>query len=187
VTPDLLAGSGHRHAAIELEARELGAGMRAQHEQVTQPRRGHVLDPADYLRWLTDRTDEAFVTSPDDLAARLLSLDKAPDPDGRYRINEFCCRDTTWQATVVELIQRADAVVMDIRDVTGSRHGCEFELQQLSQRLPLRRLVLVIDAATERGVLDAAFGPRLQQVQLIRVERRRHSRVVFRALLEAAA
>jgi hypothetical protein len=145
------------------------------------------IDPADYLRWLTDRTDEAFVTSPDDLAARLLRLDKAPDPDGRYRINELCCRDSTWQATVVELMQRADAVVMDIRGASRSRHGCEFELQQLSQRLPLGRLVLVIDAATDRAVLDAAFGPRLQQVQLIQVGRRRHSRVVFRALLEAAA
>jgi hypothetical protein len=38
------------------------------------------IDPADYLRWLTERTDEFFVTSRADLTARLLALDMAPDP-----------------------------------------------------------------------------------------------------------
>jgi hypothetical protein len=119
------------------------------------------IDPGDYLRWLTARTDGIFITSHADLGARLLALDTAPDPDGRYRVNEFCCRDNTWQATVVKLMQRADAVVMDVRGVTRSRHGCEFELEQLSQRLPLRRLVLVADASTDRTVLETAFGPHL--------------------------
>ena len=145
------------------------------------------IDPADYLRWLTERTDEFFVTSRADLTARLLALDMAPDPDGRYRVNEFCCRDNTWQATVVELIQRADAVVMDVRGVTRSRHGCEFELEQLSQRLPLRRLVLVADATTDRGVLETAFGPQLSEVQLIEAHRWSKGGAILTALLEAAA
>jgi len=55
------------------------------------------IDPGDYLRWLTGRADELFVTSRADLDARLDALDMTPDPDGRYRINEFCCRDNTWQ------------------------------------------------------------------------------------------
>ena len=29
------------------------------------------------------------------------TLDVAPDGDGRYRVTEFCCRDDTWQATIV--------------------------------------------------------------------------------------
>ena len=144
------------------------------------------IDPGDYLRWLTGRVDELFVTSRSNLDAKLAALDMAPDPDGRYRVNEFCCRDNTWQATVVELMQRADAVVMDVRGVTRERRGCEFELQQLAQRLPPRQLVLVADAATDRGVLESAFGAKLDDVRVIEVERTRDTAAVFAALVEAA-
>lgn len=145
------------------------------------------IDPGDYLRWLTGRVDEMFVTSRADLDARLAALDLAPDPDGRYRVNEFCCRDNTWQATVVELIQRADAVVMDVRGVTRAHRGCEFELQQLAQRLAPRRLVLVADATTDRDVLQDAFGATIAEVRVIDVRTSRDADVVFAALLAAAA
>lgn len=144
------------------------------------------IDPGDYLRWLTGRADELFVTSRADLDARLDALDMTRDPDGRYRINEFCCRDNTWQATVVELMQRADAVVMDVRGVTRERRGCEFELQQLALRLPPQRVVLVADRATDRGVLEAAFDSKLDSVQVIKVERTRDTAAVFRTLLAAS-
>ena len=144
------------------------------------------IDPGDYLRWLTGRVDESFVTARDDLDAKLVALDMAPDPDGRYRVNEFCCRDNTWQATVVELMQRADAVVMDLRGVTREQHGCEFELQQLAQRLPPERLVLVADAATDRALLDAPFASRQSGVRVIDVQGTRHADAVFEALLRAA-
>ena len=97
------------------------------------------IGPGDYLRWPTGRADELFVTSRADLAARLAALDMAPDPDGRYRVNAFCCRHNTWQATVVELMRRADVVLMDVRSLSRDRLGCEFELQQLAQRLPPHR------------------------------------------------
>lgn len=145
------------------------------------------IDPSDYLRWLTGRADELFVTSRADLDAKLVTLDTVPDPDGRYRVNEFCCRDNTWQATVVELMRRADAVVMDVRGVTRERRGCEFELQQLAQRLPPQRLVLVADATTELAVLAAAFGPKVTSVRVIEVRGSRNTNAVFEALLEAAA
>ncbi|MBL8529038.1 MAG: hypothetical protein JNL68_15230, partial [Burkholderiales bacterium] len=144
------------------------------------------IDPGDYLRWLTGRADELFVTSRADLDARLDALDMTRDPDGRYRINEFCCRDNTWQATVVELMQRADAVVMDVRGLTRERRGCEFELQQLALRLRPQRVVLVADHATDRGVLESAFGSKLDSVQVIKVERTRDTAAVFGALLAAS-
>ena len=144
------------------------------------------IDAGDYLRWLTGRVDELFVTSRPSLDAKLAGLDLNPDPDGRFRINEFCCRDSTWQATVVELMLRADAVVMDVRGITQARRGCEFELQQLAQRLPPQRLVLVVDETTDRAVLQAAFGPRLDEVRLVEVRRSREADRAFSALVDAA-
>lgn len=51
--------------------------------------------------------------------------------------------------------RRADVVIMAVRGITAARRGCEFELQQLvqrlpQQRLPQQRLVLVVDAQTRR-------------------------------------
>lgn len=145
------------------------------------------IDAGDYLRWLTGRVDELFVNSRADLDARLASLDLQPDPDGRFRINEFCCREATWQATVVELMLRADAVIMDARGLTPARRGCEFELQQLAQRLPLRRVVLVVDATTDRSLLQLALGDGVNDVRLVEVRHARDADRAFDALAAVCA
>jgi hypothetical protein len=144
------------------------------------------IDAGAYLRWLTGRIDDLFVTSRADLDTKLERLDLRPDPDGRFRINQFCCRDSTWKATVVELMLRADAVIMDVRGITAARLGCEFELQQLAQRLPPNRLVLVIDETTDGNILKAAFGATQDQVRMIDMRRRRDVDRVFAALVDAA-
>lgn len=144
------------------------------------------IDAGDYLRWLTGRIDELFVTTRASLDHKLATLDLAPDPDGRFRIGEFCCRDSTWQATVVELMLRADAVIMDVRGISAGRLGCEFELEQLAKRLPPQRLVLVVDETTDSKCLKALFGPTLDQVRVIDMRRRRDADRVFNALVDAA-
>ena len=117
------------------------------------------VDPGDVLRFATGNIDAGFVTSQDDLTRQLATIDGAPDRDGRFRINEFYCRDDTWQATVVELIERADAVVMDLRGFSAERHGCEFELRELDARLDPRRIVLVVDASTDRASSSSSCRP----------------------------
>jgi hypothetical protein len=141
----------------------------------------------DYLRWLTGRVDELFVTSQADLDTKLRQMDLQPDPDGRFRVNSFCCRDATWQATVVALMERADVVAMDLRSLRRGRQGCEFELQQLAQRMPPQRLVLVVDETTERSLLEAAFGERLALVHTVHMRRAWQADAVFNALSRASA
>jgi len=146
------------------------------------------VDPGDYLRYLTGRLAESFVTSRAELDARLAALDLQPDPDGRYRINDFCCRDDTWQATVIELMQRADVVIMDVRGLTAARRGCEFELRELGARLAPSRLVLVVDGQTDRALIAQSFGPTANRVRMLDVGRgnRAEMQAVFAALVEAA-
>ena len=85
----------------------------------------------------------------------------------------------------VELMDRADAVIMDVRGMTTMQRGCEFELQQLALRLPPRRLVLVTDKHTDRTVLESAFGPRLTEVRMVDVRRSRDADRALAALLQA--
>ena len=78
-------------------------------------------------------------------------------------------------------------MIMDVRGITQARRGCEFELQQLAQRLPPQRLVLVIDDSTDRAVLRSAFGPGLSDVRMVEVRRNRDADKAFDALIDAAA
>lgn len=147
------------------------------------------VDPGDLLRFATGRIADGFVTSGDELMRRLATLDVEPDRDGRYRISEFCCRDDTWRATVVALIDRADAIVMDLRSFTAARRGAEFELQQLAARASPARVVLVVDPSTDRALVDralASVASTPMAVFEVRRGRTAQADAAFAALLAAA-
>jgi len=147
------------------------------------------VDPGDVLRFAAGNIDASFVTSQDDLSRRLATMDVEPDRDGRFRINEFCCHDDTWQATVVALIERADAVVMDLRGFSAERHGCEFELKELAARLGAGRGVLIVDASTDRSLLARLVPAGHAAMAMVEVRRGDGAQVdaAFAALLGAAA
>jgi hypothetical protein len=146
------------------------------------------IDPGDYLHYMLGTVDESFVRSAADLRRRLDTLDVQRDPDGRFRINEFCCAETTWQATVVELMHRADVVLMDLRGVTHEQHGCAYELQQLAARMAPERVVLVVDAATDRALVRASLGPAADAVRHFELEATRAAMTdgLFRQLVLAS-
>ena len=146
------------------------------------------VDPGDMLRFASGNIDASFITSQDDLTRRLATMDVAPDRDGRFRISEFCCRDDTWQATVVALIERADAVVMDLRGFSSERHGCEFELRELAARLGPGRGVLVVDASTDRALLAGLVPGGSGAMPMVEVRRGQGAQAdaAFTALLGAA-
>jgi hypothetical protein len=147
------------------------------------------VDPGDVLRFATGNIDASFVTSQADLTRRLATMDGEPDRDGRFRINEFCCHDDTWQATVVALIERADAVVMDLRGFSAERHGCEFELRELGARLAAGRAVLVVDASTDKALLARLAPAGTAAMPMVEVKRGSGAQAdaAFAALLGAAA
>jgi hypothetical protein len=147
------------------------------------------VDPGDLLRFATGDIAAGFIKSQQDLARQLAAMDLLPDRDGRYRVNEFYCRDDTWQATVVELIARADTVLMDLRGFGAERRGCEFELRELQTRSSADRVVLVVDASTDRALLAQlvpAASPPMRIVEIAHGSSRQ-SDAAFVALLQAAA
>jgi hypothetical protein len=146
------------------------------------------VDPGDFLRFAAGDIASSFVNTAEDLQRRLTTLDPLPDPDGRYRVNEFCCRDSSWQATVVQLIERADVVVMDLRGYGPQRAGCAFELGELARRCRPGQVVLLVDGSTVREHLDAqlsAAGMAPARVELARRDGRAFD-AAFAALRRAA-
>jgi hypothetical protein len=116
------------------------------------------LDPDELFAYFNGRLAERFVAAPDEIRKRLAELDMAPDPDGRYRVNECYCFDTTWQAVLAALVKKADVVLMDLRGFREKNAGCLHELGVLAQAPHLQRVVLLHDRDTERPVAEAAIA-----------------------------
>ncbi|MBL0208858.1 MAG: hypothetical protein IPP84_13215 [Propionivibrio sp.] len=109
------------------------------------------LDPDDLFIYLNGALAERFIARPDQVNERLNGFDWLPDPDGRYRINECYCFDSTWQIALNILVARADVVLMDLRGFHAENHGCRYELGVLARDSHLHRVVLLYDRVTDRA------------------------------------
>lgn len=100
-----------------------------------------------------------------DLKRRLESRQSGPDPDGRYRVNEFFCYADTWKHTMSTLASGADAILMDLRSFSPSNQGCLYELEQLLDSVSLERVVFLINDNTDQVFLERALQEAWQHVR----------------------
>ena len=107
---------------------------------------GAFLEPDEFFAYLGRRLHERFITNPAELPSQLAAMDNARDPDGRFRVNELFCANTTWQPAVLALIDRASVVLLDLREYTRHRAGTRFELEELLRRAPLHKVLVIVDA-----------------------------------------
>ena len=115
------------------------------------------VEPHEFLEFVGGGLLRRFVRDGQDLERRIAAMARGPDPDGRYRVNEFFCYADTWQQTMRRLAQEADVVLMDLRSFAPDNHGCLYEIEQLLAGVDLRRVLLLVDATTDRAFLDAAL------------------------------
>lgn len=115
------------------------------------------LDLDELLDFARGRLKSRFVKDSEDCARRVESLDVHPDPDGRYRVNEFFCHDDVWRETVAALTARSDAVLMDLRGFTRKNLGCAYELHHLVDAVAVNRLVIVVNDATDHDFVRETF------------------------------
>lgn len=115
------------------------------------------VEPHEFLDFVGGRLSRQFVRDEDDLARRLQARALGPDPDGRHRVNEFFCHDDTWKPTMLALARSADAILMDLRSFSPQHQGCRYELQQLLDFVPAAKLVLLVDARTDRRFMEATL------------------------------
>ena len=118
------------------------------------------IGPGEFVDFVSGRLRRHFVIEPAELAPRLARLDAGPDLAGRYRVDEMFCGNDTWQSAVQALMQGSDLVVMDLRGFNAQRLGCRYELGALLDMVPAGRIVLVIDASTDRPLLEQTLQER---------------------------
>ena len=112
------------------------------------------VEPHEILDFVSGRLAQQFVKSKEDLEQQITALDKRPDPDGRFRVNEFFCHADTWQMTMRRLADESHAILMDLRGFTPANQGCLYELEQLLKDIVLERIVFLIDSSTDRVFLE---------------------------------
>jgi hypothetical protein len=116
------------------------------------------IEPNEFLTFLGGRLRHLFISNFEALGRRFSSLVSATDPDGRFRVEEWFCFDTTWRAAVEGLVARSDAVLMDLRGFTDRREGAVHELEVLAHAGAFPRTVLVVDHTTLRPSLDTILA-----------------------------
>lgn len=124
------------------------------------------IDPSDIISFVGGRIRRLFVRNSADLVQRLETIDDMRDPDGRFRINKFFCRDDTWRLTLRALLTRSDIVLMDLRGFSQSNKGCLFELQQLVVNGLLPRTVFVVDDTTDTALLETILDHQAQEASI---------------------
>jgi hypothetical protein len=146
------------------------------------------LDADDILNFIDGRLAERFISSAAQIPARVAAFDLDPDAEGRYRINECYCHDTTWRETLTALLSRSDVVLMDLRSFQRRNEGCSFELGELARAPGLSRVVALTDAQTDLAAAKtaAAAAPvdRFRWLEAGRMNRARQ-REVLQALFVA--
>jgi hypothetical protein len=125
---------------------------------------GAYMEPDEFFAYLQRSLHERFITNADKLSQALLALDQARDPDGRFRVNELFCANTTWQATVLSLIDRAAVVMLDLREYTQQRAGTRFELAELLSRTPLEKVLILVGKGDDSAQIEQEIANIWQQV-----------------------
>jgi hypothetical protein len=169
------------------------------------------LEPHELLDFLMGRLATHFVKDRGQLETKLANMDVHPDPDGRFRVNEFFCAASMWQEALRELVGKNDGehdgkndvVLMDLRGFKEKNRGVIFELTQLINVKPMRKIVMIMNSEKERvllsNVLSAAWAnisnnspnPRTPAgpLYLLRIEKQnaRDTQRLLRLLCAAAA
>jgi len=122
------------------------------------------IQPHELLEFVGGKISRRFVADPAQLAEQITSLDLNPDPDGRYRINQFFCHRDSWQSTMRELAKHSSVVLMDLRSFSARNQGCIYEFGQLLDAFDLRRVLFVIDETTDRQFLTNTLSKLWRQV-----------------------
>jgi hypothetical protein len=115
------------------------------------------VEPHEFLQFMGGGLSRGFVSGSTDLEERVRAEARGPDPDGRYRVNEYFCYADTWQMTMQRLATQADAVLMDLRSFSATNKGCLFEIGRLLDAVDLRNAVLLVDATTDHAFLDRSL------------------------------
>lgn len=122
------------------------------------------LEPDELFSFLNGQLHSRFVSDKSRLLQGIEELDFKPDPDGRFRVNEFFCFDSTWKMVLETLVVKAGVVFMDLRAYTSERKGCSYELEVLASSPHLQKIIILFNDQTDKETAHHLLGDRAKEV-----------------------
>jgi hypothetical protein len=116
------------------------------------------VEPHEIAAFLSHKLSGGFITDAASLARSIRDIDLEPDPDTRYRVNEFFCAGEIWVAAARYLIQCCDVVLIDLRQFHAGRLGMATELEMLSDLGVLGKTIAIVGEATDMDAMREAIG-----------------------------
>ena len=119
------------------------------------------LDLHEFIHLVSFRLHEMFQPAAVPRETLAASLDLAPDREGRFRVNEVFCFDSSWRTVLDHLLDMADAVLLDLRGFGETRKGTAHEVRRLAALGLMPKVVALGDRDTDwsffgRCVAEAA-------------------------------
>jgi hypothetical protein len=145
------------------------------------------LEPHELLSFLSGRLAQRFIRRPEDVEQQVAAMDREPDPDGRFRVNEFFCDADTWRLVLQSLVRESDVVLMDLRGFSRQHQGCSYELGQLVDLVPIERVVLLVNSALEAAFVQAELTAGPVRILNLDDKPRKSTKLILRLLCAAAA
>ncbi len=145
------------------------------------------LEPNELFDFLNGRLQDRFIRDSAHLEQEVVQLDFDPDPDGRFRVNEFLCFDTTWKLALDALISKTDLVLMDLRDYHAGRKGCSYELSNIANSSHLQKIIMLINSKTDTNTAKRLLSSKANETIWIKDDQAKDkdmANIVLRALLE---
>ncbi len=125
------------------------------------------LEPNELFSFLNGHLQDSFITDHTHLQKEITSLDFDFDPDGRYRINEFFCFDSTWKMALNALISKTGLVLMDLRNYHSKRAGCSYELDIIANSHHLQKIIMLFNSETDIKTANHLLGHKANDVRWI--------------------
>jgi hypothetical protein len=98
--------------------------------------------------------DQALVNSLSEVEKRMANLSAEPDAALCFRRLTFQCTNAVWQSAIQFVLARVDAVMIDLSDFAFEHQGSAWELGQLLDRVPLRKVTLLVNDSTDLNCLS---------------------------------
>ena len=102
-----------------------------------------------FIRFATFRVDHLFQATAQQARGLFHGLDPNPDFEGRFRLHEVFCTNSAWRVAVEQLVDRVDAVLLDVRGFGNHREGTMYEVELLARSGRLPQTVGLFDAETD--------------------------------------
>jgi hypothetical protein len=99
------------------------------------------------------RLDDVLIKTPEELAGKMAAESATVAADFRYRRHAFQCTDAVWKIAIQQMLDRSDAVVMDLSNLGPTNLGCAYELGLLLNRVQLSRVLLLVSETTDQECL----------------------------------